>query len=198
MHLVLFDFDGTLTRKDTFVEFIKFCKGRYYFMFGVLCLSPVLVAYKLKLIPNWRAKEILFGFFFKGISQLEFQSKGKEFASKVLPSLIRASTEKCIAQYKSLGHRMVIVTASAEEWIWPWAEQMGINQIISTKWEVSSTYTLTGRIEGSNCYGLEKRIRVENEINLSKFESIIVYGDTSGDKEMLELGTTKFYKHFTD
>lgn len=197
MHLVLFDFDGTLTRKDTFIEFIKFCKGRYYFVFGVTILSPVMVAYKLGLLPNWRAKEILFSFFFKGISQLEFQSKGKEFVSQILPSLIRASTEKCIAQYKASGYRMVIVTASAEEWIKPWAVQRGIDHIISTKWEAREQI-LTGKIQGRNCYGLEKKNRIEAEIDLSNYESVIVYGDTSGDKEMLELATTKFYKHFTD
>ncbi len=197
MHLVLFDFDGTLTRKDTFIEFIKFTKGSASFLTGVLILSPVMVAYKLKFIPNWRAKEILFGFFFKGISQQEFQAKGIEFASQVLPSLIRASTDNCIAQYKAAGHRMIIVTASAEEWIRPWAESKGIDEIISTKWEVNSGI-LTGKISGKNCYGDEKRNRIEKELELSKYDSIIVYGDTSGDKEMLELGTEKFYKHFTD
>ncbi len=197
MKIVLFDFDGTLTRKDTFIEFIKFYKGRFAFFFGILILSPVMFAYVLKLIPNWRAKEILFGYFFKGITQQQFQLKGKEFVSKVLPSLIRASTEKCIAEYKAAGCEMAIVTASAEEWIRPWAEAKGINKIIATKWEVSGGL-ITGKISGGNCYGQEKRDRIEKEFDLSKFQSIIVYGDTSGDTEMLALGTEKFYKHFTD
>lgn len=197
MNLVLFDFDGTLTKKDTFIEFIKFCKGQYQFLLGILILSPVMVAFKLRLIPNWRAKEILFGFFFKGISQKEFQKKGKEFASEILPSLIRASTEKCVEHYKSAGFRMVIVTASAEEWIRPWASARGISEIISTTWEVNNGI-ITGKISGQNCYGMQKRKRIESEIDLSKYKTIVVYGDTSGDREMLELGTQKFYKHFTD
>lgn len=197
MNLVLFDFDGTLTRKDTFIEFIRFYKGDFRFLAGLLVLSPVMAAYTLKLIPNWRAKEILFGFYFKGTPQMQYEEKGKEFAMKVLPSLIRASTENCLAQYKKEGHQMVIVTASAEEWIRPWAELKGVTQILATKWEVSSG-RLTGKISGRNCYGPEKRERIQKELDLSKYKSIIVYGDTSGDKEMLELGDQKFYKHFKD
>jgi len=196
MHLVLFDFDGTLTRKDTFIEFIKFCKGRFTLVTGMVILSPVLVLYKAGLIPNWRAKEIFFGFFFKGFSTQEFQRKGREFALGIVPSLIRTSAAKCISEYKSEGRRMVIVTASAEEWIRDWANPFGI-EIISTKWESDKDH-LTGRISGKNCYGLEKRVRIQNEIDLSKYKSITVYGDTSGDREMLELGTAKFYKFFTD
>ncbi len=196
MHLVLFDFDGTLTRKDTFIEFIRFCKGSFTLFVGMTILSPILILYKVGLIPNWRAKEIFFGFFFKGFSTQEFQKKGREFALSMVPSLIRASVPKCISDYKAEGRRMVIVTASAEEWIRDWASPFGI-EIISTKWESVKDH-LTGRISGKNCYGLEKAIRIQNEIDLSKYKTIIVYGDTSGDKEMLELGTTKFYKFFTD
>ncbi|MEO7988397.1 MAG: HAD-IB family hydrolase [Chryseolinea sp.] len=196
MHLVLFDFDGTLTRKDTFIEFIKFYKGRSNFITGIIVLSPLLAVYKLKLIPNWRAKEILFGYFFKGVSKKEFQDKGRAFALKIIPSLIRTSALACIEKYKASGQRMVIVTASAEEWIKPWSDQFGI-EIISTRWEFQNDY-ITGRILGRNCYGPEKRNRIEKEIDLSKYNSISVYGDTSGDREMLELGTEKFYKLFTD
>lgn len=196
MHLVLFDFDGTLTRKDTFIEFIKFCKGRAGFLWGVVILSPLLVMYKLKLVRNWRAKEILFGFFFKGISRHEFQRKGREFALSVVPSLIRPSAANCISQHRVSGNRMIIVTASAEEWIKPWAESLNI-EIISTRWEFKND-RLTGKILGANCYGPEKRTRIEKEIDLSKYKLISVYGDTSGDKEMLQLGTSKFFKHFSD
>ncbi len=196
MHLVLFDFDGTLTRKDTFIEFIKFCKGKTNFVTGIIVLSPLLVVYKLKLIPNWRAKEILFGYFFKGMPRHEFQNKGREFALKVIPSLIRTSALARIKEYKASGQRMIIVTASAEEWIKPWSDQFGM-EIISTRWEFQNDH-ISGRISGRNCYGPEKKNRIEKEIDLSKYNTISVYGDTSGDREMLALGTERFYKLFTD
>ena len=55
--LALFDFDGTITFKDTLFEFIIHSKGRMRFLLGIAVLSPVFVLYLLRIIPNWKAKE---------------------------------------------------------------------------------------------------------------------------------------------
>jgi len=196
MELALFDFDGTITRKDTFIEFIKFSVGARRFNAGMMLLSPVLVAYKLKVIPNWRAKEIVFGYFFKGVSKEEFTRLGNAFAANSLPPLIRPSAERCLRDSVKAGHRVVIVTASAEEWISAWSEKLNI-EFIGTKWEFRDNM-VTGKIDGKNCYGAEKVARIKSAIDLSKFMSISVYGDTSGDREMLQLGTQKYYRYFVD
>ena len=60
-----FDFDGTITRKDTLLEFIKFVKGVSSCYRGLLLYAPLLVAYKLKLYPNWKVKQRFFAHFFK-------------------------------------------------------------------------------------------------------------------------------------
>lgn len=63
--IVFFDFDGTITRKDTFLEFIKFYRGSYKFYKGFLINSPFLIAYKLNLIPNYKAKQRILKYFSK-------------------------------------------------------------------------------------------------------------------------------------
>jgi hypothetical protein len=70
--IIAFDFDGTITSRDTFFEFIKFIKGEKRFYTGLLLYSPLLIAYKMKLYPNWKVKEKIFSYFFKGISMPEF------------------------------------------------------------------------------------------------------------------------------
>ena len=62
--IAFFDFDGTITTKDTLLEFIKFYKGKYQFYLGFLVYSPFLVAYKLKIIPNYVAKQKVLQYFF--------------------------------------------------------------------------------------------------------------------------------------
>jgi phosphatidylglycerophosphatase C len=195
-HLALFDFDGTITRKDTFVEFIRFKAGLPKLVAGFVLLSPVLVLYKLKLIRNWRAKEMMFGFFFKGFPVEEFRKLGEDFAKRELPSLIRPSALAKIREHQAAGHRIFIVTASAAEWIKPWSDQFSIN-VLGTAWEAKDG-VLTGKIKGRNCYGPEKNVRILECINPSEYESIAVYGDTSGDREMLTLGTKKHYRYFKD
>ena len=51
--IAFFDFDGTITTKDTLLEFIRFSKGRFRFYLGFLLYSPYLIAYKIKLIAGW-------------------------------------------------------------------------------------------------------------------------------------------------
>ena len=73
--IAFFDFDGTITTKDTLLEFIKFTKGTPSFLTGFLLNSPYLVAYKLNLIPNQRAKEKVMQYFFKNTPLDEFQKQ---------------------------------------------------------------------------------------------------------------------------
>ena len=61
----LFDFDGTITTKDTFIEVIRHAKGTWKWLFGFLLFSPILVLMKLHLKPNWKAKQRIFAYFFK-------------------------------------------------------------------------------------------------------------------------------------
>ncbi|HEU5146872.1 MAG TPA: haloacid dehalogenase-like hydrolase, partial [Chryseosolibacter sp.] len=53
---------------------------------------------------------------------------------------------------------------------------------------------LTGKILGRNCYGDEKVCRIKEEFDLPSFERIIAYGDSSGDREMLQLANESHYK----
>ena len=66
MRIAVFDFDGTVTTKDTLLEFIKFVRGPVSFYAGFLRYAPQLLAYKLGLYPNWKVKQQIFSHFFKG------------------------------------------------------------------------------------------------------------------------------------
>lgn len=64
--VAIFDFDGTITKKDTLLEFIKFSKGYIAFYKGILRYLPILIAFKIKIYPNWKAKQKIFSYFLKG------------------------------------------------------------------------------------------------------------------------------------
>lgn len=57
--IAIFDFDGTLTRKDTFIKFIRFCHGSFKLYLGLILLSHYLISYKLGLYPNYKTKSFL-------------------------------------------------------------------------------------------------------------------------------------------
>lgn len=82
--IAVFDFDGTITKKDTLLEFIKFNKGKWYFFFGFILFSPMLLAMKLKIYPNWKVKQHLFSFFYKGIPLEKYNGWGGDLVRKLI------------------------------------------------------------------------------------------------------------------
>jgi phosphatidylglycerophosphatase C len=73
--LLLLDFDGTITTKDTFPLFIKFDKG-FLVYFAVFSLfSPLLILYKLKLVDGGRVKQSILSFLYKNYSKDNYLKK---------------------------------------------------------------------------------------------------------------------------
>ena len=192
--LALFDFDGTITVSDTFMEIIKHQKGAMRFYLGMIILSPVLLLYKTKLIRNWRAKEIVLTFFFRGMTVAEFQQKCDEFIHDKLPYLIKKEALLKIDFHKNQQDRVVVVSASPRNWIEGWCKKMGI-ELIATELDVREGQ-ITGKLKSLNCYGQEKVNRINAHLVLDDYETIYAYGDTHGDKPMLALAHHAFYRTF--
>lgn len=192
--LALFDFDGTITTADTFVEFIRFNKSFLRFAIGFLLLSPVIIAFKLKLYPNWKAKELVITYFFKGTPLSDFEKMCHHFYTNKLKTLIRPKALEEIAKHHAAGYDVCIVSASPELWIKDWAEEQNV-KLIGTKLEVKNNQ-ITGKIAGNNCYGFEKECRVKAAYDLPTYDVIEAYGDSSGDKELLALAHSAHFKPF--
>ena len=194
MILALFDFDGTIARKDSLVDFIQYAVGIPKYYFGLLILSPMVATYKLKLIPNYTAKEKVLTHFFKGMQTDKFKELAKEYSVNQLPQIIRPSAMEKIKWHQSQNHKVVIVSASIECWLKKWCQSNNID-LIGTRLE-SINGKLTGKLATKNCHGIEKVNRIKERYNLNNFDYIYAYGDSIGDKEMLELSDQSYYKIF--
>lgn len=194
--IAFFDFDGTITTKDTLLEFIKYVKGNRRFVTGFLLNSPYLVAYKLNVISNQRAKEKVITYFFKNTPLPEFQKWCDAFAAEKIPALLRPKAAAELQKLQQSGAEIVIVSASFGNWIQAWAAKNTF-RLIATKPELRDG-KLTGRIAGKNCHGLEKVRRIHELFTLSQYDDVHAYGDSSGDKPMLALATQAHYKPFQD
>jgi phosphatidylglycerophosphatase C len=195
--IAFFDFDGTITTKDTLLEFIKHSRGSFRFYLGFILNSPWLIAYKIKLISNQKAKERILQFFFRNTPVEHFEQQCERFSREILPELIRPKALLEITRLKESGASVVIVSASPENWIRSWSEKME-TALLATRLETSSTTPthITGKIFEANCYGEEKVRRIKEHYSLTDYNEIYTYGDTGGDRPMLRLGTTSFYKPF--
>lgn len=190
--LVLFDFDGTITTKDTLIEFVRFYRGPRKYLESMITLSPILGLYALKMIPNWKAKQYFLSRHFRGENIDVFNSRCREFSTNILPSLIRPKALTAIKSYREQNVTMAVVSASAENWVGPFCEEQGLI-CLATKLEVRDK-VITGKLHGKNCYGDEKVCRIKEQFDLSSFREIIAYGDSSGDREMLAIAHQAYYK----
>lgn len=193
--LALFDFDGTITTKDSFIEFIKYYSSTSRILIGIIYLFPKMVLFKLGFIPNWRAKEYVLTWFFKGESVGDVDLKSKKFCEEVIVKLVKKDAILKLKQHKANGDRVVLVSASAEQWLKHWTESMNI-ELISTKMEIENGQ-FTGRLDGQNCYGINKVTKIKSLIDITEYKEIYAYGDSRGDKEMLELANHPFYRVFS-
>jgi phosphatidylglycerophosphatase C len=207
--IAFFDFDGTLTFQDTLLEFIRFSKGTAKLYGGFLLHSPLLIAYKLKIISNQRAKEAILRFFFRKMPLYRFEEQCAHFAEQRLPHLLRPKGMHEIRQLQEKGFEIVIVSASPANWIRPWTDTIGAT-LLATRLEIRtgpagqpgaiapppSAEWLTGNISGKNCYGPEKINRIKEQFLLEDYDTIYTYGDTKGDLPMLALGNRSFMKPF--
>jgi phosphatidylglycerophosphatase C len=192
--IAFFDFDGTITTKDTLLEIIKYQKGSTLFYVGFILYSPILIAFKLKIISNSLAKQQILKFFFGNNRFKDFQLKCDAFTDSMLPRLIRPKALREIRKLKDINAEVVIVSASAGNWIKNWTESLEL-KLISTILECRNE-KITGRFEGRNCHGKEKVNRIKAIYDLSQYDEIYCYGDSSGDKPMLSLANISFFKPF--
>ncbi len=186
--LVLFDFDGTLTKRDTFPQFVFFSQGYFKGILGFLFFSPYVFLFLLKLMDGAKLKEKLVAFYFKGENKESLDQKGKAFIEKLIStkSFNKGVFEE-FENYIAQKHTVCIVSASLDIWIKPFCEKYGIDYLC-TELEYVNCIS-AGKLKTPNCNGAEKAVRIKQKYNLPDYSKIIAYGNSGGDKAMFELAT---------
>lgn len=192
--LVLFDFDGTLTYRDSMLELFRQKNGIIKYCIGFIRYFPSLLGMKLGLVSAKSVKEKLLAFHFSGMSIDEFDRFCQSFAIEVIPSMIRSNGLARFNEHLASGDRVIVISASLESWIKPWTDQHGV-ELLGTKLDTREGI-VTGKISGENCKGHEKVNRLRAHLNIEDYKCIVAYGDSSGDKAMLELADEGYYRFF--
>ncbi|RMZ58802.1 haloacid dehalogenase-like hydrolase [Chryseobacterium nematophagum] len=191
--LYCFDFDGTLTYKDTMFMYLKFyapVKFRVQFIKHV----PLFILLKLRLVETEKVKKSFIGSILKGQSQDKIEKKAKQFFEVNYPKIVRDNALDFIENIDRDNTKSLLVTASLDIWTKPFAEAFQM-KLISTRAEFKDGI-FTGNFIGRNCNGAEKLSRIKEEINDARYDKIIAFGDTSGDKQMLKWANEGHYQFF--
>lgn len=194
MNLALFDFDGTITTRDSLPNFIQYAVGKPTYYLGLVILSPMLISYLSGIIPNHLAKQKMMSWFFKGWEIDRFQEVADRYSREEIDTILRPEAMEKLRWHQHQGDRVIVVSASMENWLRLWCEDKRVD-LLATRLEVKNG-TLTGKFATANCHGKEKVNRVLEHVDLSGFEKVYAYGDSNGDTEMLALADEGFYRGF--
>jgi phosphatidylglycerophosphatase C len=180
-----FDVDGTLTRGDCVVPFLRRAAGRR--LATTLLARPGALAAALLRRDRDRLKELacaaLAGMPSGGVDRL-----GGEFARQVATTRLRDDTTARLARHRELGHTVLLASASLDAYLVPLGELLGVDAVVCTTLERVDG-RLTGRLAGRNCRGAEKARRVRELLSARGLADaeLWAYGDSPDDDAFLAI-----------
>jgi len=195
VQIIAFDFDGTITTKDTFALFLRYWAGTPLWAFNLLKLLPVFIGYSLKIIDRNRVKAQVCRTFFKGADEKKLNERAAKFATEIIPDLIRPGALERLNDRNKPPYTLYIVSASIDPYLKAWAKNHNIKNILATNLHVVNGH-LTGEIDGVNCWGPGKITKITAEMAKTPYEIAESYGDSRGDREMLHAAQASFFKPF--
>ncbi len=183
--VVAVDFDGTLTRRDTL----------RHFLFRVqppLVLVKAFASHIPSIARSFRgddernhAKAAVFSDILSGMPRLDAEAAAEDTAQTITQSMLKPDVVARIRWHQTEGHRVIVVSASFINYVAPVVRELGIDEVIATRWEVDPhTDRLTGRFDGANVRGKAKvDLLTEHLGGTCALE--YAYGNSSGDVAML-------------
>lgn len=187
-----FDFDGTLTRGDSLIPWLRGGLGLARLGWALARTSPALAAWQLGRISNEAAKLVLLRHTVAGRSRSELAGWTDRFLQQTLPGLLDARALRRLAAHQAAGHRCVLVSASPEVYLDAVARQLGFDALLCSQLDWQDERA-SGRLRGANCYGEEKVRRLQAWWADRPPSVLWAYGDTRGDRPMLALADHGIY-----
>ena len=192
--IVAFDFDGTLTTHDSFTAFLRWKAEPFPYLVGLLGLLPHILAYGVN-HDRGRLKAAAAARFLGGLTSEDLTAQAEAFAMERAQSMLRPDAVQAWRNWRAQGAVVVIVTATPEIIVRPFARALGADMLIGTRLEFDEAGCVTGRFAGPNCRGPEKVVRLKAAFG-DDVTLLAAYGDTYGDSEMLRLAEVPGYRIF--
>lgn len=193
--IAAFDFDGTLTVRDSFRAFLAWRFDTLRLIPGLLRLTPAFLRYAWNQ-DRGRLKASLVAEFLSARTIVELEADAERFAEAAAPRLLRPDALQAWRDWGERGACRVIVTASPDVLVGPFARRLGADVLLGTRLGVDAQGRVTGALDGPNCRGAEKVVRLKAAFG-QDVRLAAAYGDTAGDREMLAIAEAPGYRVFS-
>jgi len=180
-----FDFDGTLTRRDTLLPFLVHVAGRLAVGRALAAQAGPLARALCGRGDRGAVKEQVLGPLLAGRPLAELEALAELFADDAVARRLRPAMVRRLRAHLAAGDPVVVVTASPELAVAPIARRLGPVAVLGTRLEVAEDGRLTGRLTGANLRGAEKVRRLTEWLGDGGSTLHWAYGDSPGDRELL-------------
>ncbi len=182
--LLIFDFDETIYKKDSLVQFCLFIYKKYpHRSFYLLFQIAFTLFHFCKLINTKKYKELFMGFLYN-FSYADVEQLAKEFWQKEYPKNFNLD----LLNIQREGLRRICISASPELYLKPVVDQLGL-ELIGTRLKYDKGIY---KIDGENCKGEEKLKRLNQYLKNHKFEIESTYSDSWSDMPLFQISTKAF------
>jgi phosphatidylglycerophosphatase C len=185
--IAVFDLDGTLTRRDTFLAYLIFVlKRRPARLFNCAHLPWCILKNRIGLASRDRLKQEFIGAVLGGCSRAEVEAHTAAFVARFGHGLLQPAALRILRRHREQEHRLVIATASLDIY----ARQLGllwdVPEVISTRVQWRSN-VITGALDGPNLRGEAKLRAVKDALGLTQIDrpKIFAYSDHHSDLPLL-------------
>ncbi len=192
--IAVFDLDGTITAKDTYVDFLLHCLTRRPLrMFRGPELIVCLLLYKAGLRSNHWLKARYLGAIAGGLGGKKFQKLCDEFCQKTLACNIKPKALAELSRLRSEGYVLVLATASFSFYVNGLFDALNMDHLLCSDAMVDDQGRITGSLNGQNCIGAEKARRLQALCDEKQWESITcAYSDDIVDLPLFEMANEAY------
>jgi HAD superfamily hydrolase (TIGR01490 family) len=183
--VALFDFDGTIIRRDSLLPFLRFLVARYpKSLKNLLCFSLMSGPYFLGFLSKEQVKSFIMKAFCC-VPREKRQAFLEEFHRRVLKTLYFQGALDRIQWHKEQGHRLVMVSASLDIYLQTVADHLGFDVMLGTQNQQEPIPVVVGK----NCWGPEKvcRLKEQGWFDETDWAASWSYSDHLSDLPMLML-----------
>ena len=183
--LVVFDLDHTLSRRDTFLQYlVGFLLRNPARILRCIGLPFAVAKFYLGLIDNRQMKESFLAAVLGGIHRQEVEAWTEQFVPHLVSHGLNEKALDVLRQHRQAGDVLVLMTASPDCYVLELGKVLGFEEIICTATEFVAG-RMSGRLAGANVRDIEKLRRLEGLRCKFQNHFITAYADDSSDVHLL-------------
>ncbi len=186
--VAVFDLDGTLTYRDTFIPWLLGYTltqpGRWWRFLGLL---PIGIAAALGVRDRGRLKSWLLRALAGGSDGVTLDRWSRAYAEQVVATQLRAEAVAAVRRHLAAGDHVIVLSASVDLYVPRIAALLGVHETICTGVRWREDGRQDGRLATANRQGEEKAAVLRALRIRFAGSSFAAYGNTSGDLPHLRL-----------